>query len=478
MIVFDRTLLDPNCEDLDNTLRAALSAVNPLGIRIVTIDWPLQGRDELDNPAIPQGDWTWSTLPDPPRGPRPDRAKTVHAVWWSDFAGRRHIRVLGLYQDNHRGVTDVREWPDSFPLLQIYPDAGFELRRAATFDAILVVCPCGAVGRPEEIGWMGTECGPCHDRRAAGVLPARSWERPASEHVSHRRRVGLAFHPTEPVLALRSENGSQLWNLVTSEATPNRSLDGEGGLTWTPDGARMLLANRESTIRVLRGETLTWESDLVDAPPADELHFSPSGRWLVGLHYHHVAGSALWVRDCQRGTATPLTPQAVLIRWAFSADERTLYTAAMTDEVHCHDLATGNMTVLRVRLPAGEDHVSVTSLHPAGATLILHARGEFYRVDARTGEILHREHVSSFEDTAPVLQSPDGRTLIGLGRRNQQMHFLSLPGYDQPRSLAWYGPTPHLLATSASWLAIVDRTDVRLFPWPPLLDWYAREVCR
>jgi WD40 repeat protein len=39
---------------------------------------------------------------------------------------------------------------------------------------VLVLCACGVWGRPEDVGWMGDCCGPCHDRRAAGepVAPA------------------------------------------------------------------------------------------------------------------------------------------------------------------------------------------------------------------------------------------------------------------------------------------------------------------
>src|SRR5205823_3017890 len=122
------------------------------------------------------------------------------------------------------------EWPDSDPLIQLYPEVAFELRRATTFEDILVVCACGAVGMPEEIGWMGTECGPCHDRRAAGVLPARSWEYPATETVSGRRRSGLAFHPAQPILALRAEAACQLWNFATGEAVYPRELGGDAGL--------------------------------------------------------------------------------------------------------------------------------------------------------------------------------------------------------------------------------------------------------
>jgi hypothetical protein len=48
MIYFDRILIAPTRDQLDDTLRAALAAVNDRGWFIHRLGWPLSGRNEFD----------------------------------------------------------------------------------------------------------------------------------------------------------------------------------------------------------------------------------------------------------------------------------------------------------------------------------------------------------------------------------------------------------------------------------------------
>jgi hypothetical protein len=486
MIHFDRILVAPTPEQLDDTLRAALAAVNDLGWFIHHLGWPLSGRDEFDNAlaSCPEGEWTWTNLRNAtigstitPHGPDPEDIKILHLAWWSDFLQRRHFRVLA--QNHHRpqrspeGTLAIRQWLDTFPLLQIYPEAGFEVGNQTGFDRVLVVCPCGVAGTPAELGWMGTECGPCHDLRTLDALPPRPWDRPA-----HEPEVGFfttpAFHPTRPVLALQREDDLRLWDFATNEVRLVR-LAGEG-LAWSPDGEWLLLGDTETSVRLVRADFLEWADGGTIDLRADELHFSLSGRWLVGLHSEN-GQRELQVWDWPRRTPTPASFQGAPVRWTFSADERLLYVGEHTGEFHRHDLEAGTASVLPVRPP--QERVPLTSLHlsPDEASLVLGSRGTFWVVDRVSGEVRHSQHVPEFESAGAVLQSGDRRTLVGFDRRAWRMHLLWVPGLlasGCPRlSLAWYGAYPGRQTTNGHWLAVGGRF-VRLLPWPPLLDWYTR----
>jgi hypothetical protein len=477
MINFDRIVIDPTLEELDATLRAALDAITRRGIIVHTLDWPLR-REELDAAlSDPEGDWTWTT--DPETGPRPWSVKTVHLAWWTDFARRRHFRVLGLFHDlqsqGSSGGVVVREWVQSVPLLQIYPESGFELCRKETYDSLLVVCACGAVGAPAEIGWMGTECALCHDRRAAGDLPTRPWDCSTPEIDISSTLRAVAFHPTQPILILVG-NTIQFWNHATNEVTGVRRMYGRSA-AWSRDGEWLLLGREDGPgVDILRADLATWEATATLDLSADELHFNPSGRWLIALR-SEGQDRVLQVWDWPRRAPTSVAFQRPAVRWALSADERRLYAASEARGIHCHDLETGTATLIPVAVETVEPQPPLTSLHltPDETAVVLGCRGTFHVVDLASGRVRHRQHVPAFETVHTVLQAPDRSVLVGfIARTVRQMHFLSLPNLDQPRSLAWYGPG--FRASSEQWLAFADRTGVALRPWPPLLGWYRREI--
>ncbi len=92
----------------------------------------------------------------------------VIAGWWTDPAGRKHIRLIGRTRMAYsplRGEVEMRVLP---PWWHVYPEAVLGVRGKKETERHLAVCRCGAVGSPESLGWMGNTCGPCFDRHADG----------------------------------------------------------------------------------------------------------------------------------------------------------------------------------------------------------------------------------------------------------------------------------------------------------------------
>jgi WD40 repeat protein len=83
------------------------------------------------------------------------------------------------------------------PLEQVYPQHIARCDRGHGTE-LLALCDCGALGTPDELGWMGTCCGPCHDRRAEGEPACAPLTFRFSESASAR---GLVFSPDGESLA-------------------------------------------------------------------------------------------------------------------------------------------------------------------------------------------------------------------------------------------------------------------------------------
>ncbi|MBA4063861.1 MAG: hypothetical protein C0501_09140 [Isosphaera sp.] len=91
----------------------------------------------------------------------------VLAGWWTDPAGRRHVRVLGRTRNRYPRLRPEGELRVLPPWWHVYPEAVLAVRRGSG-EEYLACCRCGAVGSPASLGWMGDTCGPCFDRAADG----------------------------------------------------------------------------------------------------------------------------------------------------------------------------------------------------------------------------------------------------------------------------------------------------------------------
>jgi hypothetical protein len=170
MLRYDALLAGPTTAELTAALGDAVAAANQ-GCRASLLTWPLDGQVAalVRVAAEAEGSHTWLS-----GGPRP-RQQTRSAVgmaWCRDFTGRTNVRLIARREPLGRpaphdlfGVAD--DWP---ALLRVHAEAALLRERGGRADAV-VLCPCGAFGAPDEVGWMGDVCGPCHDRRAAGRQP-------------------------------------------------------------------------------------------------------------------------------------------------------------------------------------------------------------------------------------------------------------------------------------------------------------------
>jgi hypothetical protein len=130
-------------------------------------------------------------------------------VWWSDYLGRKHVRLVG--GSPQRGAVLPVPAPDLPALACVYPERCLFVSRNRR-SRLLVVCACGAWGTPEATAWMGPQCGPCFDResgeevRAVTVLPCAG-------------EVGaLAFSPDGKHLATWDGHIVSVWDLEQGKA--------------------------------------------------------------------------------------------------------------------------------------------------------------------------------------------------------------------------------------------------------------------
>ena len=115
-------------------------------------------------------------------------------VWWTDSIGRQHWYVEG---DEYRlqGQPDplwrCRPGNIHFHPLLVLASRYTAIREDGPDDdgTLLVVCDCGLVGRPEEVGWTGKCCGLCFDRLLDGSKPFPS----LAVHPHRSEVVGLVF---------------------------------------------------------------------------------------------------------------------------------------------------------------------------------------------------------------------------------------------------------------------------------------------
>lgn len=169
MAIFDGRLIDPDEAMLATALGKAMKAANR--------------ENRFQDNRMSRDTAFWNRFSrDVLKGGREGRRRSckggravpeVVAGWWTDPAGRKHVRIIGRtrsYLSRTRGETQLRVLP---PWWQVYPEAVLGTRGAkGNGERYLAACRCGAIGTPESLGWMGDTCGPCFDRRAEGGATA------------------------------------------------------------------------------------------------------------------------------------------------------------------------------------------------------------------------------------------------------------------------------------------------------------------
>jgi hypothetical protein len=296
---FDRLLIDPTGEDLDRALGEAVKAVNGKRRRH-RLPWPPAdwGEYRCLRAQEVEGRRQWEGHGEPARR---DFSEVVWTAWWSDAVGRRHHRVVG----QRAAPMEVGYYPlftpaasGRPPLALVHPE-GAVVRTLGRKRDVLVCCSCGVIGQPRALGWMGTCCGPCHDRREEGEglsIP------------ENRSGMTVAWSSDLRTAALRGYDGGDRYPVVI----------------WDVPG--------------------NCERLRLDNVPFDQLALSPDGNLLAAGGYSHnpPAGHALlW--DLTRKEARPLLGPIAAEVWslAFAPDGRTVAVAVSRQGVWLLDSGTG-----------------------------------------------------------------------------------------------------------------------------------------
>jgi hypothetical protein len=218
----DSVRIDPERQELAVWLRAAVEAANGRAQRN-WLGWPPDGGNRWleEWSAAPEGWQQWN-------GAAGGKACSVVVLgWWSDAAGRKHCRVVGVRGEFRKAERVNLLCPpgeQAPPLALVYPDVVFHRRGGQS--EWLVWCACGALGRPNELGWMGASCGPCHDRREEGQEPRRLWPDPArGTWHSPQDLIAVAFAPDRALVLEGYRQGAVLesttdggWQRVWAQA--------------------------------------------------------------------------------------------------------------------------------------------------------------------------------------------------------------------------------------------------------------------
>ncbi|MBY0229735.1 MAG: hypothetical protein K2W96_10685, partial [Gemmataceae bacterium] len=218
--LFDRLMVRPSRMDLAAALveaQAAANAAQP------ALEHPhsvfLQAV--IESAGSGEGFREWN-------GQRYCDASGIALVWWTDHARQRRFRILGRrwtlngFQPGPDLITRGNPPVWFFSGTQCFR-VGSEWR---------VVCACGEAGPPERLGWMGTRCGPCHDREQFGEpLPqvARVGPAPPGAEEETASNLSVRIEEARRLVVERPGSGDDAFTHEFADAVPNGELFG-----WRP----------------------------------------------------------------------------------------------------------------------------------------------------------------------------------------------------------------------------------------------------
>jgi hypothetical protein len=488
MACHDRVLILPDRAAWERALREAASAANGRA-RQRLLAWPLPGLASFLAQACSaaEGRWQWNAEGLPNAGV--DRS-AVAVAWWTDFVGRKHARIVGW-----RGRLDTWRLENLFcptggdrPALALVYPARVLLAHHSGERTLVAVCACGAVGRPEDLGWMGTCCGLCHDRRQEGQAPPRAWADPPPTSLGGTRvsvgfgAASVACSPHAQMVAVWTAAGKvQVWDVPHGRqlATLPAGRIRFGNLTCVTFDADGRLLTGDGHGLVAWWDPDTGASELVDRGTGrvNAIHRTADGSLLAVARM----GQKLAVLNAA-GRVPGAEPPAggYMDAAAFSPDGRTLAYAPWTNGVWFCDLATGahRCVIERLQMLVGNLFAEVRSLFfsPDGKLLAVPWWPGSLDEDPFAGSVLvwdvQRQQIAlSLQEQAPrtlcAAFSPDSKFLI-TGDGDCRVHVWDIARGVRLLALEWHHLEVCSVALSADGglLASCDSAGtVQWWPW-------------
>jgi hypothetical protein len=278
-------LIDPGPGEIQRALAEAAAVANRKASRRA-LTWPPPGDFLAALEATPEGWRQWVGGEAPRQGGRV--YSVVFLAWWTDFAGRKHWRVVGR-RERLEGEGQECLFGARPPLGLVYPGVTFEKRTAAE-RAWLVWCACGALGRPEEVAWAGTCCGPCHDRRQEGEEPPAAWPDPIKGTLRRRGAPALAWSPggSQLLAVSRDDPAAEVWDVGRSEPRlrfRESPPDHVRCAAFDPNRQALVTASTRGAIRRVELETGSASELWLATGPIGTLAPSPDGSLLATVNY-------------------------------------------------------------------------------------------------------------------------------------------------------------------------------------------------
>jgi hypothetical protein len=315
---FDERRIDPTPEELVALLVAATKKANGRGLHgRLRKDRSQWERVLRRHKKKPEG---CRTFMDGRVGPR------VDVAWWTDLLGRRHWRVVGRRFDFSQEFDEqCHDKFRTYPLWHVYPDR-LMVREAGGRRELLAACACGAAGTPDEIGWMGRRCGPCHDRLEEG-LPPLPEGLPVSLPVRGADVPEMAFVGDSHLVTAEQAGRVVAWPLAGGPCLVLRRRGGAATALAASSAGLVALATGANRVALTRLDEAGWRTVRLPVGDIIEFQFTVAGDRLAVRGDHGVfvfdphAASDTPVRVMDREIDTWLfLPDGS--RYAFGEEER------------------------------------------------------------------------------------------------------------------------------------------------------------
>jgi WD40 repeat protein len=419
MARYDRVLIDPSPQQLEQALQEAVTAANERR-RQRLVSWPLPGlAGALGEAAGKDQGWRQWNGGDG-RGRSGDSRSIVVLAWWSDLIGRKHHRVVGRQGHFNRPMLDNLLCPFGEPrpaLWFVYPDYVF-LKRAGERRVAFALCACGSFGTPDELGWMGPRCDACHDLGEDGRTAFPAWPDPkrATLHGQEGRLLFLAYAPDGRTLAAGTGwEHITLWDTASGEVRGTLGVESDPwllGAAWSDDGQTLVTCSTSGRVRLWDVASGQEKSAFDVAGTAACFALAPDGGLIARADRQRASVYALAdgsQRDLQEG-AGPVSSLA------FAPGGSCLAGGSQEGTVCVWDVSTGEV---RSRLERRGDQVTGVSFAPDGSTLAVglvpgeetreRGAGPLLLWEPATGQA--RALPGHAPGTRSVSFAPDGRVL-------------------------------------------------------------------